>query len=348
MLNLMNALIDEDVSVDLLLNHTDIPELPDVREEIDIVRLGKVDGLFRIPPLAHYLRRRQPTVLLVNRETGIRLGSLAVRFGGARTRLAVRGATTLSVALKQRHPLKRWLRRTALAHCYRRADHIIANSKGVARDISDIAGIPLQQIHVVNNPTVSPHMFAQSDDPINHPWFTQGSIPVVIGVGRLAKQKDFSTLMEAFAKLRRRRPCRLVILGEGKERGRLIRLADTLGIQQDVDLPGHVSNPFSYMKRADQFVLSSAWEGSPNVLIQALALGVPVVSTDCPSGPREILANGLYGPLVPVGDVEGLCRAMADTLGNPPDQHLLRKASEPFQVDKCTRAYMEAMGIAGT
>src|SRR5262249_43075680 len=146
-----------------------------------------------------------------------------------------------------------------------------------------------------------------------HPWFRPSAPPVVLGAGRLHAQKDFPTLLRAFAQVRAKREARLMILGEAKcaeYRTELMALAAQLGIADDVMLPGFVANPFAYMARAAVFVLSSAWEGLPTVLIEALASGCPVVSTACPSGPREILENGKYGPLVPVGDDTALANAI--------------------------------------
>lgn len=345
MLNLINALVDVGLHVDLLLNRTQIPELASVRKEVRLVRLGETGSFRSIPALVRYLRQEQPTALLVNREPAVRAATLAKRCSGAKTRIVIRVGMAVSMALKRRHPIKRWLRQSAIVYCYRRADTIIANSKGVAEDIAAITGISLEKIKIINNPTVSPDIFIQAEKPIDHPWFVSGSPPVILGVGRLARQKDFPTLLRAFAKVRVQRDSRLVILGEGKERHRLTSLAAELGVLEYVDLPGHVSNPFSYMSRAAQYVLSSGWEGSPNTLIQALALGLPVVATDCRSGPREILSNGRYGPLAPVGDVEALYREMLHMLDSPPDKRFLQAAAEPFRVDKCMKAYMASMGI---
>ena len=347
MLNLMNTLVDEGVHVDLLLNHTRIPELLKVRDEVNVVELGETDGFMRIPALVRYLRDKQPSVLLANRERAVRVATVALRYSGVSSRIAIRVGMAISMALNRRNLIQRWLRRSAIIYCYRRADVIIANSKGVAQDVASVTGIPLENIDIVNNPTVSPDIFMEAEEPVGHPWLTPESPPVILGVGRLARQKDFPALLRAFAMLRSKRDCRLVILGEGKERDRLTNLAEELDIREDVDLPGYVSNPFAYMSRAAQFVLSSRWEGSPNVLIQALALGLPVVATDCRSGPREILSNGLYGPLVRVGDAEALYRAMLQMLDSPPDKHFLQAAAEPFRVDNCTKAYMASMGIAG-
>jgi len=167
-------------------------------------------------------------------------------------------------------------------------------------------------------------------------------------VGRLAKQKDFSTLLAAMGILRMEYglEARLIILGEGNERKKLGDMARSLGLEGAIDMPGFVPEPFPYMARASIFVLSSAWEGSPNVLIEALAIGVPVVSTDCPSGPREILQGGKYGRLVPVGDSEALARAMFETIKAPHPPEYLREAAEPFRSAACARKYLEAMGMA--
>jgi len=181
---------------------------------------------------------------------------------------------------------------------------------------------------------------------VAHPWFQTGELPVVLGIGRLARQKDFPTLLRAFAQVRSRRPCRLVILGEGKERSALTALVERLGITPHVEMPGFVANPFAYLRRAALFVLSSAWEGSPNVLIEALALAVPSVATDCPSGPREILCEGRYGPLVPVGDDEALAEAMEAMLAAPPPAALLRRGADRFRDDGCARQYLDALGMA--
>jgi glycosyltransferase involved in cell wall biosynthesis len=164
-----------------------------------------------------------------------------------------------------------------------------------------------------------------------------------MGVGRLTRQKDFPTLIRAFAAVRKVRDCRLVILGEGKDRPALEALAKEMGVGGDVDLPGFVENPYAHMSRASLFVLSSAWEGSPNVLTEALALGLPAVATDCPSGPREILEDGRYGPLVPVGDADALAGAILKTLTHPPESAELKRAAGPYTVEESSRRYLEAL-----
>jgi glycosyltransferase involved in cell wall biosynthesis len=183
--------------------------------------------------------------------------------------------------------------------------------------------------------------------PVDHPWLTKPGAPVIVGAGRLTRQKDFPTLIRAFARARAQRPCRLIILGNGELEAQLIALAKELKVEHDLSLPGFVANPYAYMARAQLFVLSSLWEGSPNVLTEALALGVPVVSTDCPSGPREILAGGEYGTLVPMEDDAALAQAMLATLDRPLARERLLQAALPYKVDASVNGYLEALGVGG-
>ena len=194
---------------------------------------------------------------------------------------------------------------------YLHADAIVAVSNGVADDLANVVGLPRECVTTIYNPTVHPQLLALAQARLEHPWFAAGAPPVVLGVGRLGKSKDFPTLIKAFARLRTERPARLLILGGtdkvskwDESRDQLMALAAELGVVDDVSLPGFVANPFAYMTRAAVFVLSSQYEGFPNVLVEALACGCPVVSTDCPSGPSEILDKGKYGRLVPCRDPE--------------------------------------------
>jgi glycosyltransferase involved in cell wall biosynthesis len=190
------------------------------------------------------------------------------------------------------------------------ADCVVAVSKGVANDLVRFGKIPSERIRVIYNPIVTPEIQEKAKAVLEHPWLEEGQPPVILSVGRLTAQKDFSTLIHAFAAVRQTHAARLLILGEGEERSSLEFLIRQLGLEQDVSLPGFVPNPYPYMVRAAAFVLSSKYEGLPGVLIEALYCGAPLISTDCPSGPREILANGKYGQLVQVGDVTTLAHAI--------------------------------------
>jgi glycosyltransferase involved in cell wall biosynthesis len=190
-------------------------------------------------------------------------------------------------------------------------------SRGAADDLARTSGLPRDRVEVVYNPVITPTMLALARQAPDHPWFAPGQPPVIVGAGRLTRQKDFFTLLRAFAEVRRRRPARLIILGEGEDRSALQALADDLGVADEVALPGFQENALAYMAGSAVFALSSAWEGLPTVLIEALAAGARVVSTDCPSGPREILQDGRLGALVPVGDAVALAAAILEALGRP-------------------------------
>jgi glycosyltransferase involved in cell wall biosynthesis len=260
------------------------------------------------------------------------------------TRVVIREATTSSVALKQvKRPFKELVAiRLGYRFLYPSADAVVAPSRGVASSLLQLSPIPIQKVRVIYNPVVSPELYEKADAPIEHPWFQPHQPPVVLAAGRLVALKGYDTLLRAFARVRQETPARLVILGEGPERPNLERLAAELGVAADVDLPGFDPNPFRYMKRAGVFVLSSRYEGLPNVLIQALACGCPVVSTDCPSGPSEILDGGRYGVLVPVDDVEAMAQAIVRAIREPtpqPPQEWLRQ----YEVESVAERYLEVM-----
>jgi glycosyltransferase involved in cell wall biosynthesis len=260
------------------------------------------------------------------------------------TRVVIREASTNSVALKQvKRPFKELVAiRLGYRFLYPSADAVVAPSRGVAGSLLQLSPIPIQKVRVIYNPVVSPELYEKADAPVEHPWFQPHQPPVVLAAGRLVALKGYDTLLRAFARVRQETPARLVILGEGPERPNLERLAAELGVAADVDMPGFDPNPFRYMKRAGVFVLSSRYEGLPNVLIQALACGCPVVSTDCPSGPSEILDGGRYGALVPVDDVEAMAgaivRALLGQVAPAPSAWL-----EQFRVEVVAEQYLRVM-----
>ena len=178
---------------------------------------------------------------------------------------------------------------------------------------------------------------------MEHPWFGDGGAPVVLAAGRLAPQKDYPALLRAFAEVVRSRPARLVILGQGVERESLLELAERLGVSDSFDLPGFDVNPFRYMSRASVFVLSSRYEGFPNVLAQAMACGAPVVSTDCRSGPSEMLEGGRWGRLVPVGDWRAMARAIEATLDDPMPAKALKARASVYSVEASVDKYLELL-----
>jgi glycosyltransferase involved in cell wall biosynthesis len=223
---------------------------------------------------------------------------------------------------------------------YPHADAVVACSKGVAEDLVQNMKVPRERVHVIYNPT-DPEIEAKAQEPVDHPWFKNSKIPVILCVARLAPEKDLPTLIRAFSIVRKERPARLAILGEGSERAKLEALVKELGLDGDVWMPGFVDNPFKFMKRATVFALSSKFEGFGMVIAEALAVGTPVVSTDCPSGPAEILGGGKWGKLVPVGDHEKLAEAILETIENPPDREKLKERGRDFSLDRIGQQYLQ-------
>lgn len=343
--NLANGAVGHGVAVDLLVSHADSADLALLDGGVRVVTLGAHRGRAAVARLADYLQRERPAVLLGNREWANRQALAARRRAAVPVRLAFRVGSPPSAGSARRHWPSRLWHRARLRQTYRQADRVIAISAGVATDVLALTGLPGERVVTLKNPSIPIDLdqFASAAAP--HPWLEQRDVPVVLTAGRLVEVKDFGTLLRAFAALRRQRPGRLVILGEGPQRGALLSLAEQLGVAQDVALPGFAGNPAAWMARAALFVVSSRYEGGPNVLIEALACGTPAVSTDCPHGPREILDHGRWGRLVPVGDAAALAAAMAATLDAPPPADTLRAAMAPYQVDTAARAYLAALGL---
>ena len=310
------------------------------------IRRGKRSRVLVSPPaLARYLRLERPEALLSASHYVNVAAVWGRRLAGIDIPLVICQQTHLSRAITNtnfpggRRPLLGWLVR----RFYPAADATVAVSDGVANDLASLAELPRERIRTIHNPVGMPELWTEAQEPLDHPWFAPGAPPVILGVGRLAAQKDFPTLLRAFARVRAQRPVRLLILGEGSKRRELETLAASLGIQADLALPGFAMNPFAYMARAAVFVLSSGYEGLPGVLVQALACGCPVVSTDCPSGPREILEHGAHGPLVPVGDDVAMAEAIQSVLDSPPDREKLLARAEEFSLDRAVDRYLDVM-----
>jgi glycosyltransferase involved in cell wall biosynthesis len=345
--HLMNEFARRGVRMDLLLAERDSPYMDRLDKSIRVVDMPTSNAVTGVPFLATYLFRNRPRVLLAQR---LRVNALALRakaLAGGDTKVFVTANTHMTTEIQALKPAKRPHHLALLRKYFPRNDGIISVSAGVAEDLAGLLGWPwpTPRIQLAPNPVVTPELYALAAEPLDHPWLAPGQPPVILGVGRLEPQKDFPTLLKAFAQVRRQRPCRLVILGEGKLREELQRLATELGIAADVEMPGFVANPYAWMARAALFVLSSLWEGSPNGLTEALAVGVPLVATNCPSGPFEILEGGRWGPLVPMGDPAGLAVAMLATLEHPPAREDLQQAAQRYTLDNSATRYLEIMGL---
>jgi glycosyltransferase involved in cell wall biosynthesis len=342
MLNLAGGLAERGCRVDLVLSRAEGDYLGAVPGSVRIVDLGAGRVIASLPRLVRYLRRERPASMLACLNYVNIVALWARRLARVPTRLVVNEQNTLSLdaplSSRRRHRLLPAL----AARFYPWADGIVAVSQGSADDLARTARLSPDRIQVIHNPIVTPDLRRLADAPVKHPWFAPGEPPVVLAVGRLSAQKDFRTLIRAFGLLTREREARLVVLGEGSERPALETLVADLGLQGAVDLHGRVGNPYAYMSRAAAFVLSSRYEGLPSVLIEALFCGVPIVATDCPSGPAEILQGGAYGRLVPVGDISalaaGLDAALAGRVPRPAEA-----SWRPYEQGSVVGRYMDVL-----
>jgi glycosyltransferase involved in cell wall biosynthesis len=303
--------------------------------------------------LASCLDRERPDTLFAATPHMNLLAVWARRLSSASTRIILGERIQISHYLRQR-PGWRHSRLLPLIHrVYPESDGIIAVSNGVADELATSAHIDRDSIDTVYNPVVVPSLQSRAKQPLEHPWFQPGEPPVILSVGRLSEQKDYPTLINAFARVHEKMPTRLVILGEaGNEKKTaqrqqaLLAHAAGLGVARDLALPGFVSNPYPMMAKAGVFVLSSTYEGLPTVLIEAMACGCPVVSTDSP-GAVEILGNGKWGGLAPIGDAASLAESILDTLQDAErGADRLRERADEFTGERAAVAYELLM--AGT
>jgi len=345
MQHLLPELAGRGYPVDLLQVRKHGPHLSAPPPGLNVIDLGTRHTYSSLPALVKYLRRNRPAVLLSDKDRVNRTALLARWLAKVPTRLVLSSGTTISIDLANRGRFERWLQRNSMGRLYPYADNVIVTSRGVADDMSRYTGLARERIEVVPSPVIPDALLTQSHSPPDHPWFHDPGSPLILSAGELCERKDFETLLRGFALLHARRPCRLMILGRGKRRDSLLRLAGELGVAEDVALPGFVDMPYAYMAHADLFAFTSRWEGLGFVLIEALAVGTPVVSTDCPSGPSEILQAGRFGPLVPVGDPQALAEAMAMTLDQPLPAATLRQAVTPYTVSAAADSYLQAMGL---
>jgi len=343
MLNLASGIIDQGVQVDMVLVRGEGALFSAIPDDVRLIHLGNRRTMRSIPALAGYLRRERPLALL-SALTHVNVAAvLANRLSGCPTRVIVSERSTISqeraeisaVSVRAAYRLVPWV--------YPWADGIITVSMKTAEDLSHNAGIPLERISVINNPVVSADITMRASELVHHPWFEPNQPPVILGVGRLSPEKEFQTLIRAFDEVRRHRPARLMVLGEGKERQSLEALTRDLALEQHVELPGFVENPLSFMARSAVLALTSRWEGSPNVLIEAMVCGTPVVSTDCPNGPHEILDGGRLGRLVPVSDSAQLADAILQTLADPVASELLHQRANEFTVESSAKNYLRVL-----
>jgi glycosyltransferase involved in cell wall biosynthesis len=310
--------------------------------EVELVALDAPRTLAALPRLVGFLRRRRPKVLLSGITYNSPIAILAAKLSRAGTRVAVAEHTVLSRELAERGARDRRVIPPLLNFAYRGAAAILCPTEAIADDLAALCGIARARIEVLANPVVGADLPQRAARAPAEPWFAE-KIPVFAAAGRMTPVKDFPTLLAAFARVRAKRPARLVLLGDGPLRAGLEAQAQALGLGDCVRLPGAVADPVPYFARAAAVVSSSRYEGFGNVLVEAMACGTPVVSTDCPGGPRAILADGRYGALVPVGDAAALAEAMLVALDRKTDPESLRAGAARYSVERAGDAYLERL-----
>lgn len=345
--NLANGFSCQGIETDIVLNRAEGPYLTDIDDSVNLVNLRApkyplYNAMGATHPLKKYLQDHNPDILLSFLARSNIVAILAARISKIDCKVIISQRNHLSkISSQSRDQSLRVL--PPLVRCfYPLADGVIAISDGVKKDLLKYWPIKEKNVHRIYNPTITDELIKNSKTMPDHPWLPSGrEFSVILAAGRLTEQKDYPTLIKALKNLSCYKNIRLVVLGEGKKKSDLIELTEELDVNHIVDFHGFVNNPFAFMSKSDVFVLSSAWEGFGNVLVEAMGCGTPVVSTDCESGPSEILNNGEYGPLVPVRDSAALANAIDETLADPTDQEKLIQRSKDFHADKIVHEYLD-------
>ncbi len=342
MLNLAGGIAERGHAVDLVLVRAEGPYLAELPDSVRLIDLGVRRARWCLPALVRYLRREQPEGMVSAMNYTNIVAVWAQRLARVSTRIMLSAQNTFSQTLRHKATRNERLMLMLMKRFYPWADTICTVSDGVGDDLSEVTSIPRGRIVTIHNPVITPELKQKQQAPVDHPWFRPDQPPVLVGAGRLVPQKDFPTLIRAFTQVRRSRPVRLVILGQGPLQSELEALIRELGMEADISLHGFTDNPYAFMARSSAFVLSSKWEGLPTVLIEAMCCGARLVSMDCPSGPREILRGGEFGQLVPVGEVTTLAHAIEKTLDGespiPPPE-----SWQPYELQTVVNQYLDIL-----
>ena len=343
--NLARGFLEHGLAVDMVQAAPEGNFRDQVPAGVRLVDLNAGRALTSLVPLVRYLRRERPDVIISGAIQTNVVAVWAKLLARIPTRLILTEHNIISVITTNALMFRTRVMPFFVRQFYPWADDLVAVSQGTAEDLALLMGVPVGLIHVIYNPILGPEFWRRAAEPLADKTFAADPRPVILAVGRLHYHKDYPTLLRAMAIVRRTTNARLVFLGDGEERGNLVALARHLDIDSSVSFLGDVSNPLPYMKWAASLALSSVVEALPTVLIEALAVGLPIVATDCPAGPREILCDGTYGTLVPVGDSAALAEALLRVLGWPhriasPDEAIAR-----FRYDHVIGKYLAMLGV---
>ena len=305
-------------------------------EQVKVYPLNVSNAWRSLFPLKQYYQQRQPDIMFSQLTYFNAISVIAKRWARAKTANVLLEGTLLSKMIVSdfKFSLKLMLVPILAKFTYPLAQGFIAKSKDILLDTRQVVGQDLDNLKttVLPNPYPFERFKAFAKESVDHSWFTAEQTPIIVSSGRLCEQKGFDTLIKAFALLKTKLPCRLMILGEGPDRQKLESLIRKLDLSELVALPGRVSNPWKYVARSDLFVLASRWEGWPSALMEAMSFGVPVITTDCPGDGKKMVENGVNGIIVPTDQVEALANSMLKILSHKTEWRiLLEKAKTNIQ-----------------
>lgn len=343
MLVFCGELVALGLRVDLLTVTMEGPLRHLIPPGVSVIDLKSRRTSLALPKLVAYLKKTRPEALYSTIMNANVVAAMARLLSGLRVPTIVRESNAPLSSPKS--TISRWVTYKVAPFLYQFASGVIAVSQGVADELGTMAPHMKERIRVIPTPVISDDVLRQGDVHVDHPWFTRREKPIIVSAARLEQHKGFLTLLQAFSELRVSKDARLVILGQGSMRAQIEAEILRLDLRDDVALVGFQHNPFAYMSKGDAFVLASEFEGLPNVLVQAMAFGTPIVATDCKSGPSEILCGGRYGTLVPVGDVGALAKGLEYALNQPRQLEAMDHARVVYGARNAAHEYLAMAGL---
>lgn len=342
MLTLASAIIDRGYKVDIVTIHEQWPHQFDhlLPCDANLILLPESRPFLSIWPLANYLKKAQADVLITAGSSANNIASLARLLAQSPTKIILTEHSEPSADVFKSEKVSDRIIPFLMKRLYSKADAVVAVSHNVAKDLSSFIKYPLEKIHVIYNPIISQKLTKLSFDDISHPWFSNKQTPIILFVGRLVEMKNIQLLLNAFSIVNESAPSKLVLIGEGPEKEKLISLINELKISKNVLFLDYCINPYAYMRQSDVLVLTSKWEGLPTVLIEAMACGTQVIATDNLNGAKEILNNGKFGTLTPNNNAEMLAENIMKviTYGKQPEN--VKKRADQFSVDASVDQYL--------
>lgn len=345
MVSLANNFASKFYSVDLLLVSQEGVYFNMLSDEVRLINLDKSRAIYVVPRILKYLKNERPDVLLSALTHTNVIALICKVLCLRKIRVVVSERSIISNSTLLSGNCLYLINKSILKLLYPLADSIIAISKGCAKDLVETLKISNKKIVVINNPLIKDsniNINDSNEDKIN--LSLQHNNNLIIAVGRLKKVKNFPLLIKAFDIVRKTVPSSLIILGEGPERNNLEKLIKELHLEKSISLPGFVNNPIDYMKKSEVFVSSSSWEGFGNVIVEAMSVGLKIVSVDCPGGPREILEDGKWGKLVPLNNVSLLADAIKKIIDEEVKYDVKLRASH-FNINDIADKYLQTFNI---